>query len=70
MTQGSNYQVSEILVIHNGTTVSSTEYAMLDTNGSLVTFTFDINSGNVRLLATMASATSATIKLKRAMIAV
>lgn len=65
VTQGSNYQVSEILVIHNGTTTNMTEYGVVETNGSLSTFTTDISGGNVRLLVVMGSATSATINITR-----
>ena len=65
ITQGTNYQVSEILVIHNDTTTTMTEYGMMNTNGSLGTFATDINTGNVRLLVTMGSATSATINISR-----
>lgn len=35
MGQGGNYQVSELLVIHDGTNVYTTEYAVVRTNGSL-----------------------------------
>ena len=70
ITQGTNYQVSEILVIHNGTTTTMTEYGMMNTNGSLGTFATDINTGNVRLLVTMGSATSATINISRTTIVV
>jgi hypothetical protein len=70
ITQGTNYQVSEILVIHNGTTTTMTEYGMMNTNGSLGTFATDINTGNVRLLVTMGSVTSATINISRTTIVV
>ena len=70
VTQGTNYQVSTILVIHNGTTTNMTEYGVLETNGSLATFTSDISGGNVRLLVTMGSATSATINLDKAIIVI
>jgi len=70
VTQGSNYQFSEILVIHNGTTTSMTEYGALETNGALATFTSDISTGNVRLLVTMGSATSATINITKTVIAI
>lgn len=65
ITQGSNYQVSEIFVIHNGTTTFMTEFAVLETNGALGTFTSDISGGNARLLVTMGSATSATINIEK-----
>lgn len=70
ITQGSNYQVSEIMVIHNGTATTTAEYAMMNTNGVLGTLATDINAGNVRLLVTMASATSATINITRTAIVV
>jgi hypothetical protein len=70
VTQGTNYQVSEIMVIHNGTTTTISEYAMMNTNGSLATFATDISSGNVRLLVTMGSATAATINIARTTIVV
>ena len=62
ITQGTNYQVSEIMIIHNGTTTTMTEYGVMSTNGSLGTFTSDISGGNVRLLLTLGSATSSTVK--------
>lgn len=70
VTQGTNYQVSEILVIHDGTVTHMTEYGMMNTNGSLCSFATDINSSNVRLLATMGSALSATINILRTPIGV
>jgi hypothetical protein len=70
ITQGSNYQVSEIMVLHNGTTTSTAEYAMMNTGGVLATLATDISGGNVRLLVTMASATSATINITRTTIVV
>jgi hypothetical protein len=70
ITQGSSYQISEILVIHNGTTTFMTEYAVLETSGELATFTSDISSGNARLIITMNSATSATIKIDRTTITI
>jgi len=70
ITQGSNYQVEEILVIHNGTTTTLTNYAVMNTNGILGTFATDISAGNVRLLVTMNSATAATINITRTTIVV
>ena len=70
ITQSTNYQVSEVLVIHNGTTTTMTEYGALETNGALATFTSDISGGNARLLVTMGSATSATINIVRTLIVV
>lgn len=70
ITQGSNYQVSEILVLHNGTTTTMTEYAVLESGSALGTFTSDISSTNCRLLVTMTSATSATIRILKTYITV
>ena len=65
VSQGTDHQVSEVMVIHNGTTTYMTEYAVLETNGVLVTFTSDVSSGKARLIATMAAATAANIKIDR-----
>lgn len=70
ITQGTNYQVSEIMVIHNGTSATMTEYGMMNTNGVLGTFVCDVSAGNARLLVTMGSATSATINITRTTIVV
>lgn len=70
ITQGTNYQVTEILVLHNGTTTFNTQYAQVETNGQLATFTTDVASTNARLLVTMGSATSATINIQATMMAV
>ena len=66
--QGTEYQVSEILVLHNGTTTTMTEYGALETTGALGTFTSDVSGGNVRLLVTMGTATSATINIQRTLL--
>jgi hypothetical protein len=63
-TQGSIRQVSELLVVHNGTTAEATEYAIIKTGATLFTSEVDISSGNVRLLITNASATSTVYKVK------
>jgi hypothetical protein len=70
ITQGSNYQISEIMVLHNGTTTTMTEYAVLESGSSLGTFTSDISGGNARLLVTMGAATSATINIQRTLMVV
>ena len=65
ISQGSNYQSSEMLVMHNGSTTVNTEYALLQTDGILATISTDMNSGNVRLLITMMTNSSASINIKR-----
>lgn len=63
ITQGTNYQASDVLVIHNGSTANLIEYGSVATNNYLGDFTADISGGNVRLLVSMGSATSATVKV-------
>ena len=52
-----------MLVIHDGDSSYGTEYAVIKTGNSLASFDTDINSGNVRLLATPTSGDSTTFKL-------
>lgn len=68
ITQGTDYQFSEVMVIHDGTTTYDTEYAVLETNGPLATITSAINGSNLELRVTMGSATSAAIKIKRVLV--
>jgi hypothetical protein len=63
ITQGTDYQASDVLVIHNGSTANLIEYGSVATNNYLGDFTADISGGNVRLLVSMGSATSATVKV-------
>jgi hypothetical protein len=70
VTQGSNYQVSEIMVIQDGTNTYMTEFAVIETNGVLATFTSSIVTTNAVLTVTMASATSATINIQRTLLVV
>ena len=64
MTSGSNYHATEVLLIHDGTTVYMTEFGTIFTNASLGTIDGDINSGSVRLLVTPAN-TSTQVKIQR-----
>lgn len=70
ITQAGSYQVSEILVMHNGVTTTMTEYAVLESGSALGTFASSLGGGNISLLVTMASNTSATIKIHRTLITV
>jgi hypothetical protein len=63
ITQGTDYQTSDILLIHNGTTVNIVEYASISTNDYLGTFDAVIGSGNVLLQVLMGSSSSTTIKV-------
>ncbi len=48
-TNNNDYQSTEIMLLQNGTTVLTTEYATLLSNSTLGQFTANINSGAVRL---------------------
>jgi len=63
-TQGSNYHVTKVLAIHDGSLAYPTEYGTLYTNGSLGTFDVDISGGNMRLLVTPTSSSSTSYKIK------
>lgn len=65
ISQGSDYQISELMVIHDGTLTYDTEYAVLETNGELGTIDTVINGPNVELTVTMLSAVTATINIRR-----
>lgn len=57
-------QISELLVAHNGTTASATEYGVVFTGSlSFVTYDVDISSGNVRLMVTNTTANSTQYKV-------
>ncbi len=70
ITQGSAYQCSDIMAIHDGTTAIGTEYAMLETGSVLGTLDVAINGDNVELKVTMAAADAATVKVIRHCVAV
>jgi hypothetical protein len=70
ITQGTNYQSSEILVVHDGTTTSMTEYAIVESNGNLATFSCDYSASNARLKVVMGSATSAAFKMSKTLVVV
>jgi DNA repair exonuclease SbcCD ATPase subunit len=63
ITQGTDYQTSDLLLIHNGSTVNIVEYASISTNDYLGTFDALISSGDVSLRVLMGSSSSATIKV-------
>jgi hypothetical protein len=63
ITQSTNYQISEILVLHNGSQTTMTEYAVLESNGVLANFTSDVSSGNCRLRIALSVSTAATVRI-------
>ena len=65
-TVTSEYQIIEILLIHDGSTAYVSAYGLVYTGSAeLVAFDADINSGNVRLLATAASSNQTVYKITR-----
>ena len=64
MSTASAYHSSEVLLIHDGTTVYMTEFATIFSGLSLGTINADITGPNVRLLVTPANANT-TVKTQR-----
>jgi len=62
-THGTDYQVMEALVIHDGTTASVMPYGIVQTNGNLGVLSATYSSGNV-LLQFVASNTSTIVRTK------
>ena len=58
-------QISELLVLRDSAagTAIATEYGQIYTDSSIATYEVDINSGNVRLLATSATANATTYQV-------
>ena len=70
ITRGSEYQVTEISIVHDGSDSFGTEYATIKTGETLSTFSTDISGGNVRLLATPSSSSSTVFKFTKTAIVV
>lgn len=56
VTSSTNYHVTEVIVVHDGTDTYVTEYGTVTTAGTLATFTADVSGGNLRLLTTPTNA--------------
>jgi hypothetical protein len=65
ITQGTDYQASDVLVIHNDSVASLIEYGTVVTNDYLGEFETVISGGNCILQVLMSSADPATIKVSR-----
>ena len=66
VTQGTNYQISELVVLTDGTATYQTEYGVIQNNGDFCTFTTDISSGVASLNIYFTSgSTAATINIKK-----
>lgn len=64
MSSGSDFHSTEIVVVHDGSSVTLTQYGTLK-SASLASFDADISGSNLRLLATPASSSSTVIKFDR-----
>lgn len=64
VVQGTNYMVTEILAIHDGSTVSFTEYGTVVVGTAPASFDVDISGGNIRLMATGASSSSTVYRVR------
>jgi len=62
---GTDVHMTEILAIHNGTNVYTTEYGEVISNSALGDFSVDISSGKLRLLVTAATTNSTTFTVYR-----
>ncbi len=64
MSEGTDFHSTEIVVVHDGSAVTLTQYGTLKST-SLASFDADISGDNLRLLATPASSSSTVIKFDR-----
>lgn len=63
ITRGSNYQLTEFLVVHDGNTTYNTEYATIKTVDILATFNSDIIGDNIAILTTPTSSNPTTFSI-------
>ncbi len=67
MSRGSDFHSTEIMLVHDGSAVTITQYGTLK-DASIATFDADISGDNVRLRCTPASASSSVIKFERILV--
>jgi len=65
ISQGTDYQCTDLLLIHNDSTASLIESGSVATNNYLATFSTTISGSNLLLQVDMANSASATIKVVR-----
>ena len=70
VTRGSEYHVTTINVVHDGTNAFLSEYGTIRTGSILATFDADISGGNLRLRATPTTTASTVFKLSKTTIKV
>ena len=64
VSNSTNIQSQKVLVMDNGTTAYISEFAVMSNPNLIVTFTADVSSGNVRLIATKESGISGSVTYK------
>ena len=67
MSKGNDYHSTEIMLVHDGTNVTLTQYGTLK-NSSLATFDADISGSDVRLRCTPTSGTATNIQFDRTVV--
>ena len=67
MSKGTDYHSTEIMLIHDGTNVTLTQYGTLKST-SLATFDADISGSDVRLRCTPTSGTATNIQYDRTVV--
>ena len=70
VTRGTEYHVTTINVVHDGTNAFLSEFGTIRTGSILATFDADISGGNLRLRVTPTSTTSTVFKLSKTVIKV
>jgi len=68
MSEGSKFHSTELMLSHDGTNVTITQYGTLKSSSALATFDADISGGNLQLKCTPASTSSTVIKFERTLI--
>ena len=63
VVQGTNYNMTTINVLHDGTDTYMTEFGTINQPTGIATFSTDINSGSLRLLGYPTSSNSTTFKV-------
>lgn len=67
-TQGINRHITKLLIVHNDTTASATEFGTIYTNTSLATYDVGLSTGNVTLSVTPSTGTSIEYKIAATLI--
>ena len=67
MSRGSDFHSTEIMLVHDGSAVTITQYGTLK-DATIATFDADISGSDVRLRCTPASNSSSVIKFERTLV--